>query len=181
MTLWVTLGMGALAVALGLCGAASVSSSRGMVERAEAQRLIELAASSAFEEASARLERSMPVVRFLHRGRTRDLGRSLPWPAEVDPVVVQRDWKRDGVVVSAVKVHAHPWQARVAPDGIGAYRVLELGLVDLAVDVEARVGATRVTATVRARRYAGLHADEVTARGSLWLLPTDLARRQAAR
>jgi hypothetical protein len=170
------LGLSAVLFIMGLTGAFQVSSSRAVMERLHARRLIEAGASSAFEEACATLENSLPAQPLGAVGQPRDLGESLPWPAEVVPVVARADLAGQGITLSDVSVHSSPWVFVDTPDEDeeGGGVVQEVGLLDLSVKVKATVGSTTLERRVLVRRYvsAGVEPEEDECR--VWIQSANL-------
>lgn len=147
------LSLATLLVLLGSTGALQQSSSRRVLEWSHAQRLLDRAADSAFEEAAARFEQSLPDVPAIAPDPGRDLASFESWPKIVTPASTRRALAGEGVTIDPVKVTSSRWlvQSAAAPNGRW-YR--EMGIVQLETVVRVVWGSTALARRVVVRRYA---------------------------
>lgn len=129
-----------------------VSSDRHMFEAVQGHRLVVLAASSAFEEASA-------FVEGLNRGLTLPQPTDHPGANTAVPGEIKADRTNDafeplGLSVGPVRAEAGewtPWGGRA--DENGGMLAQELGLMTLAVEVTLRIAGSSTVWRVSCRRY----------------------------
>ena len=144
--------LGGTMLLMGFTGSMQVSATCEMMERTHAYRTIDLAADSAFEEASALLEQRFQDLDFPASRQRRDLGASLTWPAELETPVTRRSFEGHGVTLSAVSIRSSPWVMFQALTPEYARVCQERGILELQVVA----GVRGLTRRVIARRYMSL-------------------------
>ena len=163
---------------VGLSGAFQVSSARQTLERIYADRLVDLAADSAFEEASARLEamnQQIPFPQVTDLSKPRNLKTTLRWVDDVAPATTQGSIGRHGVTLSNVRLRSSDWLfSHQAHLGQKYILFQETGILELAVDVSVAVGSLKLRMTVTCRRYMDASVDETGGTLKLHVLPRNM-------
>lgn len=151
-------------------------------ELVQGHRLVQLAASSAFEEVAARLEglnRGVPLMDDQPADApVPDPGPVTIVPATIAPNATTRAFEPLGVVVGPVTVVANQWARygarvdRASTDG----RMLkqDLGVLELSVPITLKVAWTSSKHVATCRRYAVSAADAIEGRLQLHVQPLDM-------
>jgi hypothetical protein len=148
------LGLAVLLVIMGLGGSAHVSSSRAILERVHARRLIDLAAASAFEEACARLEKTLPKAPTPRPGVNRDLAALAFPPRTIEPDLTRAALKDENIQLSGVAVKSSPWRLETKQIDRTHWKVREMGMVEMTVTVTVQSGSLKLSHSVTTRRFA---------------------------
>jgi hypothetical protein len=152
---------GSLVLFLGFTGSLQNSVTRLATERVQAHRLRDLAISSAFEEACARVEAqlgSMPLSE-----EPRDLARLYVWADGKGPITVEiaipvpeavAVFAPEGVTFrGGVFVKSSSWKTKVIAGSQGESNASERGIVDLSVRLAVKVGSVTCAGLAKARRF----------------------------
>lgn len=156
-------------------------------ELVQGHRLVQLAASSAFEEAASRLEgmnRGYPLL----DGQPPDTPVPDPGPAtivpsKIAPNATTRAFEPLGVVVGPVTIVANQWArygARLDRNQPDRMLQQDLGILEFSVSITLKVAWTSSRHVATCRRYAVSAADTVDGRLQLHVQPLDMVLKVAA-
>lgn len=129
-----------------------VSSSRSLLEQVLVYRLIDQAAASTFEEASALLEAQLNQIEFPAIGIHRRLNETLPWPASLDPAATREEFGPDGVEIGAVTLRTSPFLMFQAVEQDKSLLCVERGFLEMKVETKVKRGRFQVAREVTCRR-----------------------------
>ena len=164
-------------VGIGVAASSQVSSSRLTLERIHAGRLLELAAASAVDEASARLEALLPQVATPTPGADRNIGQYLPPLFEIDPVLTRDSLAEQNVAISKVAIQPSAWRLKMDSVKAGLYSVRETGLFQFTVRVHLPTAGGTIEKVVVCRRLAELRPEIGASFGRIRIDPNNVLRR----
>lgn len=176
-----------LVVMAAFSGYFQVSTHRRMLERLYAHRLMVLAATSAFEEASAFVEGLNQNVPALSTDPTqaqamitnpRNLKTTLNFPSEMSPDQTRAQYKDQSVTVSGVRLVSSDWVlrgVRTGQDSAGVtVQIHEVGVLGLQVDIRVQAGSSTLKGTVSCRRHMDSSPDQSGGPLRLHVLPRNM-------
>jgi hypothetical protein len=136
---------------LAFSGSFQSTTSRRLIEKIQLRRVMDLAASSALEEACGRLEASLPVVPIAPPA-----GGETPvnWPTSVEPLTARRLFGGEGLEVSSVAVRSSEWRVYRNERREGERLVVILGIVELRLRITSQYFGSKQTYDRIVRRYA---------------------------
>jgi len=155
-----------LLVLMGFAGHTQVSSVRACLEQIHAERVMELAADSAVEEACARLE-SAPSSQGFAPPPAAGRDAPLAFPPSVTPALAAADARELGVEIAPVAVRASGWKVDWRADAPGTALVRERAVVEFTVTVTPSIGRSHAPRTFRLARYAEISPDPGQGQGRL--------------
>jgi len=144
------LALCSLMLVLGISGSFQLASARRTLDEVHARRLLDLAAASALEEASARLEDAVPAIPYPVAADPRALD-ATALPGEVPLTAAAADAQADGIALDPVRLTWSGFQ-RTEHTGPRGTLVRAFGVLQL----ELHLHAPGVARTVIARRYGSL-------------------------
>lgn len=177
---------------LGLSASSQVSSARKILDQLFIRRLQLMVAESAYEEASARLEKMFDNIPFPNDSdlkNKRNLRTCMAamagtdWPTQLDTSLTAKASKDDGVQVSPVSIRVADWllgqtgSPRQLPGGKWAVVIQEISIVEMKVQVTVVRGSTHVTGNFSTRRYMDASGDQGDTHARLHILPRDMVQQ----
>lgn len=181
------LGLAGVSLVLGFLASSHSLGALRNLEQIQAQRLRDLAADSAIEEACSSIESKMSAITPPSAGEDRDLSGTLTWPDGTRLTDEHSSraghtagaFAADGVkLLSPVRLRSSSWIAEWV-DG-GTEKVIERGLIKITQDIQVKRGPITKSWRVTVRRYGTVRNEPGSTKLVFHVMPENLGREVVA-